>query len=112
MFHLLVLGDSLVYCTKCGTQNLDDVDICVNCGASLNPPAYRTRQRDWMRNDDMCFGGRSKTMWPLIIGVFIILIGVSNLLEDTYSWARFDNLWPLLIIVIGLIVVTNALQRR
>jgi hypothetical protein len=60
----------------------------------------------------MCFGGKSSKTWPLIIGAFIILIGLSSLLEDTYSWARFDNLWPVLIIGIGLLVITNALQRR
>jgi hypothetical protein len=102
----------LVYCTKCGTENTDDANICVNCGASLNPPVYRTERRDWKRNDDMCFGGRGNKTWPLIIGAFIILIGLSSLLEDTYRWARFDNLWPLMIILIGLIVVTNALKQR
>jgi uncharacterized membrane protein YvbJ len=108
----------LVYCTKCGTENKDDADTCLNCGASLHhtsssiaSPTYRPVRRD-RREDDICFGGRSNTMWPLIIGAFIILIGLSSLLEDTYAWARFDNLWPLLVIGIGLIIVVNALQRR
>jgi uncharacterized membrane protein YvbJ len=106
-----MMGIIMVYCTKCGTENIDDADICVNCGISLNSPTYRSIRRYMNRDDDMCFGGRSKTMWPLIIGIFIILIGLSSLLEDTYSWARFDNLWPVLIIGIGLVILTNALQR-
>jgi hypothetical protein len=59
----------------------------------------------------MCFGGASRTTWPLIIGAFIILIGLSNLLDNTFFWARFDNLWPLFIIVIGLVIVIKAMQQ-
>jgi hypothetical protein len=86
----------------------------------MKPPTYRTRRDrgdDCFggrrgRENDMCFGGRSSQTWPLLIGAFIILMGLSFLLEDTYSWARFDNLWPIFIIALGLIIVTNAFQRR
>lgn len=101
----------MVYCTKCGTENLDDADICSNCGASMHVPQSRDRSNN-QSTEDMCFGGRSNKMWPLIIGVFIIMLGLSSLLERTYSWARFDNLWPFLIIAVGLMVAYNAIQRR
>jgi uncharacterized membrane protein YvbJ len=102
----------MVYCERCGTENDENAEMCKNCGASLirYHPTYRRRDRDW--GEDLCFGGRSKSTWPLIIGLFIILIGVSNLLEDQYYWARWDNLWPFFIIIIGLIIITNAMQRR
>jgi len=61
---------------------------------------------------DMCFGRRSSTFWPIIIGVFIILVGVSSLLGDTYRWLSWDRLWPIFIVVIGLVIVVNALSRR
>lgn len=101
----------MVYCRKCGTKNENDASNCVNCGEPLTEPrrarnweyeieaqaekfgeraerfGNRMSERDWDR-DDMCFGGRSRTMWPLIIGVFIILIGLSSLLGDTYPWMR------------------------
>ena len=101
----------MVYCTKCGTENQDDADTCTNCGASMR--VTHSRDRTYNRDvEDQCFGGRSKTMWPIIFGAFIILIGLSSLLEGSYSWARFDNIWPLFIIGIGLLVVYNAIQRR
>ena len=101
----------MVYCTKCGTENEEDALECKNCGAPMR--VYRSRERTYIRdNEDWCFGGRSKTIWPLIIGVFIIMIGLSTLLEDTYSWARFDNLWPLLIIAIGLMIIYTRLQEQ
>jgi hypothetical protein len=62
--------------------------------------------------DDACFGSRDRSTGPLVFGVIIILVGLSSLLGDTYSWARFGNLWPVIIIGIGLLTVYNATQRR
>jgi uncharacterized membrane protein len=61
--------------------------------------------------EDNCFGGRDRSSGPIFFGVIIILVGLSSLLEKTYSWARFDNLWPVIIIAIGLLVVYNAMKR-
>ena len=125
-----------MYCSKCGTENLDEASHCTNCGEPLS--ITRRESRNWEdeievraekfgekaeqfgkrmsnRNWDMednCFGGRNRSTGPLIFGVIIILVGLSTLLEKTYSWARFDNLWPVIIIGIGLMVVYNAVQRR
>ncbi len=102
----------MVYCTKCGTENEEDAEVCKNCGASLRPPAYRTsRRRDW-DFDDECFGGRNRMTWPLLIGAFLILMGLSTLLEDMFWWAGWDTLWPLFIIAIGVLIVSNAYSRR
>jgi ribosomal protein L40E len=100
----------LVYCTKCGTENSDDAVVCRNCGASLRPIDYKSRRGDWDLEDE-CFGGRSRTIWPIFIGVFIILVGLSQLLEKIYPWASFDNIWPLFLIALGLIIVYSRLQR-
>jgi uncharacterized membrane protein len=42
----------------------------------------------------------------------IILVGVSELLQSTYAWARFDNLWPIPVILLGLFIVYNAFSKR
>ncbi len=100
----------MVYCTKCGTENLDNADICTNCGASLadRPTRFRSNDQDL----EMCFGGRSKTMAPIIFGAIMILVGLSFLLERTFAWINFENLWPLIIIAIGLMIVYNATQNQ
>ena len=101
----------MVYCTKCGSENLDNVEICADCGVSLreSPTKYRGKDQDF---EDMCFGGRGRSMGPIIFGAIMILAGLSFLLERTFAWARFDNLWPLIIIAIGLLVVYNATQKQ
>ena len=99
-----------MYCTKCGTENLDDANMCTNCGSSLNIQPVRRRRNDWDMEDN-CFGDRDISSAPIFFGVIIILVGLSSLLEKTYSWARFDNLWPVIIIAIGLMVVYNAMKR-
>lgn len=103
----------MVYCTKCGTENDEDATTCSNCDASLKPTmsTYR-RHRDNWEFDNACFGGRSRTAWPIIFGAFLILIGASTLLDDLFWWASFDTLWPLFIIAIGLLVVVSGMRRR
>jgi uncharacterized membrane protein YvbJ len=96
----------MVYCTKCGTQNPDDTVNCSKCGASLNPAPY-TENRRFRYEEDMCFGGRNH-IWGIVIGLFIIVLGASSLLGGNI----WDKLWPAFIILVGLIIVVNALMKR
>ncbi len=124
----------MVYCAKCGTQNDDDAAHCTKCGEPLG--STQRNSRNWEEEievraeefgeraerfgrrmearhmDDECFGSRDRSTGPLVFGVIIILVGLSSLLRDTYSWARFDNLWPVIIIGIGLLILYNTTQRR
>ena len=47
----------------------------------------------------------------MLIGVFLILLGASTLLDKFFWWASFDTLWPLFIIAVGLLVVYNAMKK-
>ncbi len=62
--------------------------------------------------EDDCFGGRDRTTWPLIFGSFLILLGLSTLLDDVFGWLSFEILWPVFIIGIGLLIVSNAMRKR
>ena len=97
----------MVYCTKCGTENPDDAEVCKNCGASLTPYTFRPERRDY----EIRHYHRRGTIWPLVIGAFLILWGLSSLFEGFY-WLNWDRIWPLFLIVIGLIIVGNAFNRR
>jgi len=94
----------VVYCTKCGTKNEEDAVVCVKCGTSLvTRPAWRRERR---RAEEECFGlPHGGAIVGLIIGIIIILVGISQLL-DIRIW---DYLWALIIIVVGILMVAGAL---
>jgi uncharacterized membrane protein YvbJ len=101
----------LVYCSKCGTENEDDAVECKNCGAPLRRPAYRKYRRRY--EDEICFGARGGIpILGVLIGLIIILWGVSSLLGSVFRWAVWGRLWPFLIIALGLLIVFNVLSRR
>jgi len=47
-----------------------------------------------------------------MIGLFIILIGLSNILDDIFPWATWDNLWGFFLIAAGLMIVYNITQKK
>jgi len=90
----------MVYCTKCGTKNEEDAAVCVKCGASLvaYPPWRRARPRP----EEECFGlPHGGAIAGLVIGIIIILVGLSSLLHI--------DIWPLIIIIFGILIVAGAL---
>ena len=104
----------LVYCTKCGAENEEDAVNCTSCEAPLKEEISSRRYRPVRRrrDDDLCFGSGGGSKIGIFIGLMIILAGASELLQGTYEWARFDNLWPIPVILLGLFIVYNALSKR
>jgi hypothetical protein len=90
---------------KCGTENPDDAVNCSKCGTSLKPTASYEYRRYRHYHDD--WYGRPH-IWGIIIGLFIVMIGVSSL-EGIDIW---DKIWPMFIILVGVIIVVNAFTRR
>lgn len=101
----------MVYCTKCGTDNAEENTECSNCGTPINPEPrrYRTRDREL---EDECFGSRGRSNFPLLFGGFLILIGLSNLLENVIPWFNIGSLWPLFLVGLGLLIMSNGMNKR
>jgi len=104
----------LVYCTKCGYKNADDLKTCAKCGAPLQ--MIRSERR--YRSNDGCFGssGRTResecfglphggTIATMIFGIIIILVGVAIFLGESIM----ELFWPFIIIAFGLLIVGGAL---
>jgi len=92
----------MVYCTKCGTKNEEDAAVCVKCGEPLaaHPPWRRARPRP----EEECFGlPHGGAIAGLVIGIIIILVGLSSLLHI--------DILPLIIIIFGVLVLIGALYR-
>ncbi len=45
------------------------------------------------------------------IGLILILLGLIFLTENFVEWFRFDKLWPLIVIVIGLILLGKNIRN-
>jgi len=97
----------LVYCSKCGFKNADDAATCAECGASLQISRYE--RRGARRVEDECFGlPHGGAIVGLIIGLIIIVWGltqVPGLLPENFE------LWWLIIIVFGLLIIAGSLYR-
>jgi uncharacterized membrane protein YvbJ len=113
----------MVFCSKCGTKNEDSAKYCVKCGANIKlsmeksiekrieegAEEFGRRAEAWgenfgKRSEQHCFGlPHGGTIFGLIIGIIIILIGLT-------SFAGIDiEFWPLIIIIFGLLIFGGAL---
>lgn len=94
----------MVYCIKCGTKNPDDA-VCTQCGASLETGTYIFRRYE-RRHEEECFGlPFGGAIAGIIIGLIIILAGLSWLLGFEL-WKIF---WPLIVIILGISILAGSL---
>jgi uncharacterized membrane protein YvbJ len=95
---------TMVYCTKCGTNNAEDATVCVNCGAPLYGASGEGRVYMGHVRYERGYGshGRGGLIAGLIIGIVVIFIGLSFLLREygiPVPW------WEIIIIVLGIYLV-------
>jgi len=107
----------MVYCSKCGTQNPDTATVCSNCGAPLYSAGqqYRGSEREhYKRVQNECFGlPNGGLIASIVFGSIVIFIGVGLFLQTSGYIANFWNLlWPLIIIIFGLLILAGALYQR
>lgn len=43
----------------------------------------------------------------IIIGIFLVVIGVISILEKLFNWFDFDLIWPITLISIGFLILTK-----
>ena len=118
----------MVHCHKCWTKNEEDAKYCVKCGAALEESSRSSRTfdsmdewgtdwgtdigkraekwgKDFPKNiEKECFGlPHGGTIVGLIIGIIIILVGITSL-------AGIDiEFWPLIIIIFGLLILVGSI---
>ena len=77
----------MIYCTKCGKENVEGTKSCVNCGKSLISENHR-------KKEDTCFGEgvqRRNYLGLVSFGIFIIIVGIifgnnPNVISDFRLW--------------------------
>ena len=94
----------MVYCTKCGAKNEDNAELCSNCAEPLK--TLRSVRRVRRRKEDECFGlPNGGSIFGAILGLIIILWGLSSVLDIDFG----NFLWPILIVVVGILIVAGSL---
>lgn len=104
----------MVYCTKCGTKNDDEAELCSNCKAPLKAAVLKrsraqgecfgSNERDNHENE--CFGlPYGGAIAGIIFGFIIVIIGLA-ILSDLPIWTY---LRPLMIVILGVLIIAGAL---
>jgi len=102
----------MVYCIKCGTKNEDTALVCVKCGASLETGAYEPRRYERKHVEDECFGlPHGGAIVGIAIGAIILLWGTFWLAQQLGWIAEKPEVWPIALIIFGLLIVLGALYR-
>jgi hypothetical protein len=95
---------------------LEDAKYCEKCGAALSviqEAGWERRVEQWGEEfgrsvEEGCFGfSQGGTIIGIIIGVFLLIVGISILVGDTiWRW-----IGPSFIIVIGLLIIVGVLSK-
>ena len=72
-------------CPKCGSENLDDARFCASCGAALDGEGAVRRPVSRDQRDQWCFGGSGEMLPGLVIGVIIIIVGVTSVFGRNFG---------------------------
>ena len=103
----------MVYCSKCGTQNPDNANTCSNCSAPLYTVGQKysgSEREHYRRVEGECFGLPNGGMIAsLVFGIIIILVGLGLFLQ---TYGIDVNIWPLIIVIFGVLMLAGALYRR
>jgi uncharacterized membrane protein YvbJ len=97
----------MVYCDSCGKQNEEDAEYCSKCGNPLKGGQNMRDSRDHrQRQRNECFGlPYGNIIVPIIIGVILILIGLSSV----YGFHFWTYIWPILIVIVGILIIAGAI---
>ncbi len=106
----------MVYCTKCGTKNKDELTICAKCGASLQGTLPERKYRA----EGDCFGPRERremeagcfglpyggAIVGIVFGLIIVFLGLAIFLDWTNIWTY---VWPFILVIVGILIIAGAL---
>jgi hypothetical protein len=72
-------------CPKCGSENPDDANFCTGCGAALDGVGDVRRPVSRDRVEQECFGLSGGALPGLVIGAFIIIVGLASALGGGFG---------------------------
>ena len=110
--RLWVEEESIVYCTKCGTNNADSRTVCVQCGAPLYGTSGKSMSYwNWGHYErDYSYHRRGKPYIGILIGLILILAGLSVLVSELYG---IHIPWlPVVLLLVGVFILLRLFHVR
>jgi ribosomal protein L40E len=109
----------MVYCTKCGTQNPDDANVCSHCGAPIQRVAAGSddwgpywRHRDY-RDREQYYVRRSGGFGALFVGAIVVIFGLTLFFSQYYNVpVNWNAAWAVILILVGLWLILVAFRVR
>lgn len=101
----------MVFCAKCGINNVEDAKVCVNCGAALYGSGGVDRSYEGRVRYERRYRThrRGSPIIGLVIGTIVIFIGLSLLLQEydiVIPW------WEILLIILGVYLIARWFSLR
>ncbi|MGA2572915.1 MAG: zinc ribbon domain-containing protein [Candidatus Methanomethylicaceae archaeon] len=94
----------MVFCRNCGSQNEDGAAFCKNCGARISPVDSRESRHEAR----MYWRLRVGALWGVAVGILVVAIGLSI----AYNLSFWNWIWPVFLILVGVIIITSVMMRR
>jgi tetrahydromethanopterin S-methyltransferase subunit E len=93
----------VVYCTKCGSNNVDIASACVNCGAQLYGASGERKPQLTRYDREYHYRKRGRPLVGIFIGLIMILASFGLLLSELYGiripWAS------IMLVLIGVFIL-------
>jgi len=109
------------YCSKCGAEVREEMAFCSKCGTSLKvaraPAPYRaekgektekSEKEEKMEKTEKYEKREVGFMGPLIGGLILVCLG-SLFYLAVAGLLRFQNIWPLFLIVAGILIIVGII---
>jgi hypothetical protein len=107
-----VMRERMVYCTKCGTNNVENAEVCVNCGTPLFRGSGEGRAYVRHGRYERGYGARRRSgrIVGIVIGLIVIFAGFSLLVTELYG---IEVPWlPITFILFGAFILVRWFQLR
>lgn len=109
----------MVYCTKCGTLNPDDANVCSHCGAPIQRsaagpeecgPYWRHRHH---HTHEEYYSRRHGDFGALFAGTIVVILGLALFFSQYYNVPfNWDATWAVMLILLGLWLIFVAFRIR
>ena len=97
----------MVYCDKCGAKNDEESEFCSKCGTELKEGNRRRHNYNYRQREE-CFGlPYGSLIVGIIVGILLVLFGLSAI----YGFNIWTYIWPIIIIIIGILIIAGAIYR-